>query len=127
RELDTSGAAPNFQIDVNRCQGPQGPALLRPRREVVADSDCPALAGRCARARYVGPTARMTGFPSICAAGSAGRAGGQVVCRAVNDGCDTAPRREAIERIFVDVPFDTWAVHPPVHPNGRKAAGRSRL
>src|ERR1017187_8844604 len=114
-ELNTADTAAYFHIDVDRGQGPQAPALLRPCREVVADGDRPALARRCPGARHIGPTARMTGFASIGAARSGRHARGDVVQRPINHHRDAALRYIAAERVFVDVPLDTRAMHPPIH------------
>src|ERR1019366_9012559 len=112
---------------MNRGQGPQAPALLRPRRKVVADRNRPALASRFAGTHHLGPTAGMTAFASIGATGSGRRARGQVVRFTIDDGGNAAPRGQTIERVFVDVPFDTWTMHPPIHSNHRVAASGSRL
>ncbi len=69
----------------------------------------------------------MTGFASIGATGSGRRGRGQVVRSPINGGCDTAPRVHTIERVFVDVPFNTWTMHPPIHSNRRAAASGSRF
>jgi len=42
REVNFSGAAPHFHIDVNHGQAPQAPALGRPRLEVVGNGNGPA-------------------------------------------------------------------------------------
>jgi hypothetical protein len=70
RELDATDTTPDFHVDVNRSQGPQGPALGLPRPEVVAHGDYPALASRFPGAVRLSPGARMPGFAGIGAIGS---------------------------------------------------------
>src|SRR5664280_1778923 len=106
RELNASDTTPCFYIDVNRDQVPQTPALLRPRRKVVANGNCRALASRRPDTPQLSPRARMTGFASI-ATGSGRLVRDQVVCTPINGGGDTAPLcRHSSERVVDDVPFN---------------------
>ena len=111
---------------MNRGQVPQGPALVRPRREVVTNGDCAALARLFSGARHVGPTAGMTGFASIGAPRSGRGARADAVIRPI-DGDGGAVAVQRTERVFIDVPFDTGAMHPPVDSNHGPAARGSRF
>lgn len=100
REVDASGAASHFDIDVNHGQLPERPTLLLPCRKVVTDRDRPALASGLPSTFHLGPRTRVTGFASIGATGSCCGGAAQVIRAAVNGSCNIAPAVEAIVRVF---------------------------
>src|SRR5580658_7960213 len=89
RELNASGTTPHFHIDVNRAYVPNAPALLRPRREVVAHGNGRALAGGAPDAQQLGPRRNATAA-SIGPRCSVRRLVDQVVRIPIDRGRDTA-------------------------------------